>query len=367
MLLIPRPAFLRRLAAKASRQKTNWPAAEVEAVLAHYDLGPWQMCQTLAGGNSDNVLLQTGEGKKVLKRYYWSLPSTEQEHSILGHLAETDFPAPRLTPNQDGLTYTQVGDKHYALYDFIDGYCSTNYFLLPGTRRRLVAQAGATLARFHHFMAGFVPEGRKLNGYKPDGVELWRDVAWHLDVLAQYVENTSAKKSLDRKDTFVLSIADQLGTDLSEVGRHYEPTAPQLPRMVIHGDYSPKNLLFNRERVAAVLDLGDACVNLRALDVAWGLTTFSYTNNRNELDIRLARTFLQAYQVHQPLEKQEIEAIPDLIRWRHLRNIVWKLRGTRPDQQSPDAWVSFIRDRWEDAGWTKVHTGELRASLLSIS
>jgi Ser/Thr protein kinase RdoA (MazF antagonist) len=117
----------------------------------------------------------------------------------------------------------------------------------------------------------------------------------------------------------------------------------------------------------AVLDLGDACINLRALDVAWGLMTFSHTNNRNELDIRLARTFLQAYQAHQPLEKQEIEAIPDLMRWRHLRNIVWKLRGTRPDQQAPDAWVRFIRDRWEDAGWTKVHTGELRASLLSIS
>jgi Ser/Thr protein kinase RdoA (MazF antagonist) len=366
MILIPRPGYVRRLfAARTGARKVAVRAEEIEAVLAYYDLGHWQVDDALAGGNSNNVSLQTSRGKKALKRYFWSLPSTMQEHSILRHLAGTDFPSPRLVVNKDGLTCTELEDKHYAIYDFVVGYCCANYFMPPKTRQRLIAQAAETLAHLHQLMVGFVPEGRKFNGFMPNGERLWRDVAWHLNVLEQYVETIAKKKSLDDLDTFLSGIAEGIRRDLIEVGRHYEQADPQLPKLVIHGDYAPQNILFNRQGVVAVLDFGDACVNLRALDVARGLTSFS-SMGKCGVDERLARVFLRSYQAQQPLTEREIEAIPDLIRWRHLRNIIWKLANmeSHPSQKTRDAHLRTFRHKWERNRWMKAHSDELRASFI---
>ena len=223
MILIPRPHNVRRFfSAKINRHKLALSSKEIEAVLAHYDLGPWHVEHTLAGGSSsDNMLLQTSRGPKVLKRYRCSLPSTKQEHSILRHLAGTDFPFPRLEVSRKGLTYTQLGDRHYAIYDFVDGYRCTDYFMPARTRERLVAQSGKTLARLHQLMVGFVPDGRKLRGFMPDGERLWRDAVWHFDVLEQFTKHVTRKRLLDDQDAFLLSIVDEIKRDLITVGRHY--------------------------------------------------------------------------------------------------------------------------------------------------
>jgi Ser/Thr protein kinase RdoA (MazF antagonist) len=368
MIRIPKPSsLLGSFSARARRCKGALSLAEIEAVLTHYDLGQWQIDQLLAGGNSDNVSLQTSRGKKVLKRYRWSLPSTLQEHSILRHLATRDFPLAQLEVNKAGLTYTELADKHYAVYDFIDGFAYSNYFMSANTRQRLVTQAGETLAWFHQAVVGFVPEGRKFNGFMPGGERLWRDVAWHLAILEQFVENTAKKKLLDEPETFLLSIADEIRHDLIEEGRYYEQPDPQLPKLVTHGDYSPKNVLFNQWRIAAVLDFGDACVNLRALDVARGLTSFARVG-RCGVDHCLARTFLLAYQARQPLFNREVEAIPDLIRWRYLQNIISTLfhLGSQPSRQTLNSQLTGVQVKWEQAHWMKVHGDELRASLLAV-
>ncbi len=361
MILIPKPNYLLQpFWAKTTRPAAALSSAEIETVLAQYNLGHWQIARTLAGGNSDNVLLQTSQGRKVLKRYRWSLASTQHEHSILGYLATTNFPSPRLEVNQTGLTYTELGHHHYALYEFVPGYCYTNYLLSGGMRRRLVGQAGEALACLHQLTASFVPAGRKLNGFMPTGERLWRDVAWHLETLEQYLENAATKKSPDELEVFLLGIADELKRDLVEVGHYYQAASPALPRAVIHGDYSPKNILFRRQAIAAVLDFGDACVNLRALDVARGVTAFGRAG-RYGVDKGLAQSFLRAYQAHQPLLAQEVEAIPDLIRWRYLQNMIWPLQEGRPKSNQFVA----IQDKWEAARWVKTHADELRTFLLA--
>lgn len=370
LIRIPRPGYvLRPFWPRSRRRNVIWSSEEIEAVLAHHDLGHWQVCHTFAGGSSDNVSLRTSKGKKLLKRYFLPLPSTMYEHSILGRLADADFPTPRLDVNNEGLTYTELGDRHYAVYDFVDGYCYANYFMPIKSRRPLVAQAGDTLARFHQLIEGFVPEGSKFNGFMFNEHRLWRDVPWHLDVLEQYAKETAKKRSLDNRDKFLLNIIDEVRDDLIEVGRYYERPDPQLPKRIIHGDYSPMNILFNQSKIAAVLDFGDADLNLRALDLARGLTSFAPANDRRGVDERLARVFLLAYQAREPLSKKEVEAIPDLIRWRYLQNIIWPLTDFNPyrGEPKPSVRVTVVRDRWEGARWMKDHGDELRASLLSMS
>jgi len=357
MILIPRPGYIRQLLrAKIKTRKPALTLAEINPVLAHYDLAEWQVCTVLSGRNSYNLLLQTNQGKKVLKKYYWSLPSTLQEHSILNYLSRTDFPSPKLLVNKAGLTYTEIEDKHYAIYDFVDGYCYTHYFVPAKTKQHLVAQAGEMLAHFHRLLAGFVPEGQKYNGFRPDGQRLWRDTAWYLNVLEEFIKNSTKKKRLDELDTFLLNIADELKNDLVEVGRHFDRVDPQLPKVVIHGDYSPKNILYNNQKLAAVLDLGDACIHLRVVDFARGLTAFAETREHG-INQDLARTFLEAYETQLPLFDKEVEIFQDIIRWQHLKNIVGELGKSRPD---------LARNKWQKACWLKTHGNELQAYLLPV-
>jgi Ser/Thr protein kinase RdoA (MazF antagonist) len=74
---------------------------------------------------------------------------------------------------------------------------------------------------------------------------------------------------------------------------------------------------------------------------------------------------LLAYYARQPLTDQEIEAMPDLIRWRHLRNIVWKLDTleTHPRRQSRNAYLAFIRGKWQENIWMKAHGDRLLRNL----
>ena len=368
MLRIPKPAHVRRFfATKLWPPLATFAAEELQAVLAHYDLGHWHATETLGGGDSENIVLRTGQGKKVLKRHSWPWPHPLIEHSLFRYLAGIGFPVPHLVLNAAGRTYTEVGNKCYALLDFVEGYCADNYFLLPETRRRWTAQAAEVLARFHQAMAGFVPEGEgaKFDGFMPDDQRLFRDVAWHLAVLDRWAESVARKGSPDGLGPFLSSIMDQLRQDLVEAGRHYEQPDSQLPRLTIHADYKPENVLFNRDGVAAVLDFGAACVNLRALDVARGLTSFSRAGKYG-VDEHLAVIFLQAYLCRQPLSDREVSAIPDLIRWRHLRNIVWKIDylEAHPPSQARDTHLAFMRSKWQENLWMKAHGERLQVCLL---
>ncbi len=81
MVRIPKPALLRRrlLNYRKRRVRNVWSQDEISKVMAHYDLKLRKVGDFLGGGNSDNVLLQTYQGKKVLKRYYWSLDSNHNK------------------------------------------------------------------------------------------------------------------------------------------------------------------------------------------------------------------------------------------------------------------------------------------------
>lgn len=194
MILIPKPGkLLRELSKKRWKVKPALNPDKVGAVLYHYELGSWRICEDLGGGNSDNLLLQTSKGFKVLKRYYWSIASTIQEHSILKYLTKNKFISPHLEVNKDGSTYTFFNNSHYAIYDYVKGYNFEEFFLLSNTKQALVTQAATMLAHFHRLMLDFVPEGRKLNGYMPDRKRLFRDVRWHLNVLDKYVNGIKKK------------------------------------------------------------------------------------------------------------------------------------------------------------------------------
>ncbi len=364
--MIPKPRYLRQeVIARRQKSWAGLSAEEVERVLANYDLGKWSLSRALGGTSSHNLLLLTERGKKVLKRYAWSIPSTQQEHSILIHLTRADFPAPRLVWNNQGESITELEDDHYAIYDFATGFNSAHFLLLPQHRRRLVAIAGETLANLHVATEGFSPKGKKLNGFKPDGSALWRDVSWHLNVLTQFESLLKSRRPAHEYDGFVTSLLDTLADDLVQVGRYYEDPAFEMPKRIIHGDYAPHNVLFGGPQLTTVLDFGDSCSDLRALDVARGVTSFARTR-RGGLSTDLASVFLGAYRNIVRLQEEEVLAIPELVRWRYMKNIVLRLFHSlsASDRRISQSNIAVLRDRWSRIDWMKLNGDEFARELV---
>lgn len=370
--MIPKPGFIKQTLLKKIRPKKSiWTSNEIEGLMNNYDLGDCQVIMELGGGNSDNVLLQTQKGKKVLKKYYWSLPAIIHEHSIIKRIFDKDkeFPAPFVEINNDGSTFTQFTDRHYTIFDFIDGYCYSYYFLRLKTKEKLVAQAAETLARFHKLMVGFVPEGRKYNGFMPDGNLMWRGVEWHLGVIDKYLERSDKNEIYDEQIKFLLGIEDELKQGYMEVSRYYEKTNQILPRRVIHGDFAPHNLLFNYQGINAVLDFGDSNLNLRVADVARGLSTFAISNG-GKINKPLLKIFIKSYHERHPLFEAEILAIPDLILRRYFMNMIWPLfmemeatSNLRPKKQKKS--LNHLQWLWKCAQSVKTQADELKSLLLS--
>jgi Ser/Thr protein kinase RdoA (MazF antagonist) len=369
VIKIVKPGKLRnKLFNKNHTKKPSLTPDEMKGVMRQFDFKSWEFCTSLDGGSSDNFLIQTSQGKKVLKRYYWSLPSTIYEHSIHRFIFSKNFPCARIALNINSQSYSKFDDKYYALYDFVEGYCCSDYFIPPNFRQRLIALAAGKLADFHRLITGFVPRGRKLNGFRPDGVYLWRDCKWHLSVVDQYL-NECYQEDSQKDDTFSLpEIADELKQLFVESDRYYQQPDPPLPKLVNHGDYQPKNVLFDPNGLSGVLDFGDANLNFRIADLARALKTFC-KDRLHFLNIKQVQVFLDAYQDRNALSEKELLAIPDLMLRRNLGNIIWALHGELHQHEcrrTPKYRMQKMQIKWEEALWIKENKSKLQYLFLSV-
>jgi Ser/Thr protein kinase RdoA (MazF antagonist) len=370
-MMIPKPGFFKQTLLNSIKpRKSAWTQEEIQGLLQFYDLGAWQVVKELGGGNSDNILLQTPKGKKVLKKYCWSLPTIISEHSIIKRIVTADqgFPTPHVEINNNGCTYSLFAGRHYAIYEFINGFCYTDFFLPLRVRKKLVTQAALTLARFHQVMTGFIPEGRKLNGLMPDGNRLWRGTDWYLDILEKYL----AKEEAGRKNElaqFIYDIQDELRQDLMATGRHYDHNLSLLPKRIVHADYSPHNILFTNQGVASVLDFGDSNLNLRVVDLARSLGTFAMSEGER-IDECLFRIFVTTYNAQESLFEAELSAIPDMMLRRCCLNIIRPLfREMRAPvnfrEKTLKKRLHFLQHLWKYAQAIKAQATKIEGLLFS--
>lgn len=370
IIRIPKPGLFRRKIFKNIYQrKISINAEEISDVLGQYGITSWEFLKTLKGGNSDNFLLQTAEGKKVLKRYLWSLPSIIHEHSVHRYLLAKNFSCAPLVFNKMDSSYSEFGRRYYALYDFIEGYCCTDYYIRPKNMQRFISLAGIKLAEYHQLMAGFVPQGMKQTGLTTNGFKSRRDDTWHLTVLDQYLGRYKDKSSFNETAVFMRKISDELKKIFLESAQDLVTSDPHLTILVIHGDYQPRNVLFDQGRIAGVLDFGDANLNLSVVDITRGLSTFC--RNRNHLfNENCVKAFLGSYQSKQTLSPSELAAIPDFIIRRNLKNIIGLLHGemkNHKNRRHPKYQFMKIQKKWRTALRVKRHAPELQKMFLSTA
>lgn len=362
-------SFLRQ-GRKRDREAVMPPVAQIVARYPAQRVGALVRLARIGGNYSQNYVLTTTQDKFVLKQYKHSdLPAIVLEHSVVARLNARRFPSPGVIANLQQQTYTEVDGQVYALYEFTTGRRWSDCVFLGGKREfDLLEQAGATLAGYHQIVQGFSPPGKRFDGLRPDGQTLWRDHRWHLNVLDEWEQRiTGHGKQLPDSERFVAGQLDWLRSSYAVYGQQFEEQHRLLPKLVIHGDYAPHNVMVEGQRLAAVIDFGSARPDVRIQDVVWALQTFA--RQRIEavrgpgIDERRAAAFLRAYMARCPLEEAEVELALLVWRLKNLRNLVWAIwrYPRRP------LVIGQFRQRLGFLDWLEAHEEQVmrlfRASL----
>ncbi|MEX0985637.1 MAG: phosphotransferase [Actinomycetota bacterium] len=256
----------------------------IREVLAACGLTPRGRAHDLGGGRSRNVVVGTGAGPKVVKRYRdgWAPETIAYGHSILDRLAALGEPAPWLVRTADGRTQIEVNGDSYAVFDRLPGRTYTSTYLRRTDRSRLMTLAGATLQRWHEALDGFQPEGRHHMGFAGLEGPRARGLDWYRSTVEDLRHDRVGSPRLVAEGP---SLLDRIAGLDDALGRL------DLPRRVIHGDFGLHNLMIHRG-VAAPVDVELSRIDWRVTDL---LLIVGKHLDGGEPDVELLAALFEAY------------------------------------------------------------------------
>src|SRR3989441_12831238 len=174
--------------------------------------------------------------------------------------------------------------------------------MLRGDTRQL-ARAGAALGSSHGIMGD--SRGRTSRSEEPFPSR-FQD---RLDSFTENVESLDGQPAALGIEASLDYFKDSLlDIELSLLRLPYE----NLPKLTIHGDYRCQNILFQGDRLAAILDFHRSRLEARSLDLAIALADI-LPRISNGHALSLARSFISSYERIQFLSDEELEALPVLV------------------------------------------------------
>ena len=230
---------------------------------------------------------------------YGTIPREEllRANKIFYHLARHGFPAPAPLLTSSGSTITTINGEHYAVYPYVVGRA-----MVRGDTRQL-AEAGATLGDYHRIMAGYP---RRMSRSEEPFPSRFQD---RLDSFTENVESLNGQPAALGIEASLDYFKDSLrDIELSLQRLPYE----NLPRLTIHGDYRRQNILFQGDRLAAIIDFHRSRLEARSLDLAIALADI-LPRTSNGVAMSLTRSFINSYEKIQFLSDEELEALPVLV------------------------------------------------------
>lgn len=277
---------------------TDITDAELEALLATYDLGRPLSCKGVAEGiENSNFILETEAGRFVLTIYERRVREDDLPYYIglMDHLAARGFPCATPMRNRSGSALSRVRDKPAAIVTFLTGLS------VRRPTEAHCAEAGEGLAWLHEAGAAFTM-------HRPNtlGLEAWRPLFSGREGAA-----AALRGGLD----------GDIERDLDALERDW-PTG--LPGGAIHADLFPDNVFFNRGRFAGAIDFYFACNDAFAYDVGVCLNAWCF-DARHAFLPGHARAFMEGYARRRTLTPAERDALPVLARGSALRFFLTRL------------------------------------------
>ncbi|MFC4623996.1 phosphotransferase [Daeguia caeni] len=254
------------------------------------------------------IRLATGE-QALLKITNDAEPQgvTAMQTAALMHLAKIDpsLPVQRIHATLEGKAWTSVtsatGRQHIVrLMSYLEGKMLHAVTPAPGLHHAL----GNLLARLTLGLRGFFhPAG---------GHFLQWDIkqAHHLRPMIESV----ADQDLRRRLTYVL---DHFKAEIA-------PRIPRLRAQMVHNDFNPHNIVVDAvaaNRPTGIIDFGDMLFTPIICDLAIACSYHVQARENGGDGLDLVREIIAGYTKALPLEEEELELLPDLIRLRHITTL----------------------------------------------
>lgn len=340
---------------KLSREDEQW----IAAIASSYGVSLLQPAKKVGtDGRSNNWVLITNEGKKILKKYKPSVEAEQilQEHDILSQLAVFQFPAPRLNKNVHGETLTIIENGYFALFDYLDGYFQYHeqiYF--PSQTGTFLELAALSLASLHETLRDFTPVGKNPNGFVSKEGPRWLGLSWYLEQLAVNRQQTQDRLKVNSGDE--LSVIHSRGAWIEERLTMLDETLTTAPldRVIIHGDYGPYNLLFKHGKPVVMIDFELARLDWCLTDLATSMNTF--TRNRLGFQQNKMRRFMQAYQSVSNVGPEQLDYLPAVWEYLSLRRLL--VCWSRVLETGQKKWLTEALDRMQMIDWITTHKNDI--------
>jgi len=287
----------------------------------------------------------------------------EFEHALINHLVSKKFEyICGVVMSTTGQTYAQLpddeaGESHpvfFAVFDYLPGEIRYDWSR-PDCKVEELKSAATTLARYHEAVADWWPVN---GGARPGIAEQLLVTEKQLQEYRQLAGNARFDDCLSNGlDLITRSHSDTLDA-LSSSDYH------QIPRLAVHGDFHPGNLIFRNGHVSGLFDFDWANMDVRCFDVALAVFYFC-TEWRGSVDGHLnidrASVFLHVYQntlktnrAIETLSETERRFLPDMILAANIYVLGWILSDFYRGNVDNLQYTGYLRHglnfiRWESA------------------
>lgn len=298
---------------------------ELAAWLVRYSLGAVHALEPIAAGiENTNYFLTTEKGRYVLTLYE-RVPAEELPFylNLMAHLAHANVPVPAPQADRSGVLWSFLNGKPAGIVTRIEG----KPVLQPGAEH--CAAAGEALARMHISVATY--RSRLSNRRGPGW---WRQAA------------RAVRPFLPTEQNELLASEIRFQSGFAKI---------KLPRGAIHGDLFCDNVLFDGARLSGIIDFGFAATDVLAYDLAIAVNdwcTFTGGDNRGSLDQHRVDAMAAAYCRVRPVNAEERELWPVLLRAAALRFWVSRLydlhlprAGELIHAHDPEVFENILRKR----------------------
>ncbi len=337
---------------------TRFSSDEMAEVLSHYDIGKIRKVVRLVGGSkhAPKIVVTTGRGRFLLKRRSQGKDDVYRvtfAHAVQTHLAKRYFPvAPLVTTRDEVSTLLQLRGSIYELFKFVGG---ARY---NGSAEATI-DTGRQLARFHQYLANFEFEWEPLKASFHDSAT----VRGHLKTVASD-SSPGADKHLPEIGEQLMALYNASSVRVNQLG--FDSWGEQ----VVHGDWHPGNMLFDKDKLVAVLDFDSVKIASPVTDLANAMLQFSlvgYHPNPADwpdyLDQAKLVQVLEGYREVIDLDKRKLDSLLDLMVETMIAEAVLPVAATGFFGNLRG--LDFLKMIFRKARWIEANRGTLTAAVES--
>lgn len=298
---------------------------ELNNLLGQYNVGQIKSIVPIQTSGNNSFLIITDLGKHLIRlcgelHHFRSKEEIDGELDLLDKLKDNDFPAIGYLKNKKGERVINLEKHNGYLRKYLAGE-----FVLGNANEKQLLEVGKILGQYHNIVANLKIEKRNMINFGLDRTK---------EFFADHKEEI-LKSNFKEAEKFVESFEQEINK-LNFPGT--------LPQGMLHEDLGKRHVIWQGEKIAAIIDFDRAYFGYLILDLGQALRGWCFKDNWQNWSQENAGIFLAGYESERKLNDMEKEYLVLAIKFGILeRALSFCLRyiySAKPDQEDE----KFARD-----------------------